>query len=174
MDTFVRRQGSDPTPLASALISGGRALLADDADAEDLYVETLVRLETAGGVAQLARAHLLFGEWLRRQKRRIDARVQLRTAHEMFVTIGARGFADRASRELAATGERARKRAASRDGALTPQEARIAELAAAGATNPEIAHQLFLSASTVDYHLRKIYRKLDLTSRRQLSRALGA
>lgn len=173
VDTFVRLQANDPTPLASALIAAGRALVAGDADAEDLYVAAIDGLRSAGGSAHRARSQLLYGEWLRRRKRRLDARAQLHQAYEMFSTMGAGAFAARASRELAATGERARKRVPSRDDALTPQESQIARLAAAGATNPEIAHQLFLSASTVDYHLRKVYRKLELSSRRQLTRALG-
>jgi DNA-binding CsgD family transcriptional regulator len=172
LDEFVRRHGEAPAPLASALCAGARALLAGDVDAEPLYLRAIDGLESAGGSAHIARSHLLFGEWLRRQKRRVDARVHLHTAHDIFSTIGAGAFADRASRELAATGERARRRVPSPDATLTPQESQIARLAATGATNPEIAHQLFLSASTVDYHLRKVYRKLNLSSRRQLARAL--
>ena len=124
-------------------------------------------------MAERARSQLLYGEWLRRQNRRLDARHQLRSAHEALSELGARAFADRAWRELAATGERVRRRHVDAESELTPQEQQIAHLAAIGATNPEIANKLFLSPSTVDYHLRKVYRKLDVRSRRQLSQALA-
>ena len=155
------------------LLARCRALLADDAHAEQLYEESIARLEHARGTVQRARSHLVYGEWLRRQRRRLDAREQRRAAHEGFNVVGAMAFADRARRELAATGEHLRHRTVETDSDLTPQEARIAELAAVGATNPEIANKLFISASTVDYHLRKVYRKLNVTSRRQLARALA-
>jgi DNA-binding CsgD family transcriptional regulator len=173
VEAFTRREGDDPSALAAGLIACGQALLAGDSDAEALYVAAIERLQSSAGTAHVARSHLLFGEWLRRRRRRVEARVQLRAAYDMFSAIGAGAFARRASSELAATGERSRQRVPTPDTALTPQEARIAELAATGATNPEIAHQLFLSASTVDYHLRKVFRKLDVTSRRQLARALA-
>ena len=172
LEEFSRRALVNATPLALGLLARCRALLAHGAQAEAFYAESIDRLGHARGRAQRAKSHLLYGEWLRRRKRRLDAREQLRAAHGLFTTMGAKAFAERAWRELSATGERARRRTVDASVDLTPQEARIAELAAVGATNPEIANKLFLSASTVDYHLRKVYRKLDVTSRRQLAQAL--
>jgi DNA-binding NarL/FixJ family response regulator len=120
----------------------------------------------------LARAHLLYGEWLRRARRRIDARTQLRTAHDLFSESGMEGFAERARVELGATGERARKRTVETLDDLTPQEAQISRLVAQGQTNREIASQLYLSPSTVEYHLRKVFRKLDVKTRTQLANRL--
>jgi DNA-binding NarL/FixJ family response regulator len=121
---------------------------------------------------ELARGHLLYGEWLRRENRRVDAREQLRTAHDMLSTMGVAAFAERARRELQATGETARKRTAETSTALTAQEAQIARLARDGLSNPEIGTRLFISPRTVKYHLHKIFTKLDVTSRNQLDRVL--
>jgi DNA-binding NarL/FixJ family response regulator len=118
---------------------------------------------------ELARAQLLYGEWLRRQGRRIDAREQLRTAHDLLAAIGMEAFAERARIELRATGERARTRTADTRDQLTPQEAQISRLVVQGHTNREIATQLFISPSTVEYHLGKAFRKLDVKSRTQLA-----
>ena len=155
------------------LLERSRALLANADTAEALYLEAVRRLGLTAMVVEQARTRLLYGEWLRRQKRRADARDELRTAYNTFVTIGAEGFAERARNELLATGEHARKRTVETSNDLTPQEAHVARLAASGATNPEIAARLFVSASTVEYHLRKVFRKLAITSRRQLKHALA-
>ena len=136
--------------------------------AEMLYREAIERLDRAGIYAELARAHLLFGEWLRRENRRLDARDQLRLAHDLFTGFGMEAFAERARVELEATGEHARKRTVETRDDLTPQEAQISRLAAEGARNQDIASQLFISPSTVDYHLRKAFRKLGVKSRHEL------
>ena len=148
------------------------ALLAEDPQAEKLYVEAIERLACTRMAVDLARAHLLYGEWLRRQRRRLDARGQLRTAHDLFSDFGMEAFAERARVELEATGEHARKRTVGSLGQLTPQEAQISRLVAQGNTNREIASQLFISASTVEYHLRKVFRKLGVKSRSQLANRL--
>jgi DNA-binding CsgD family transcriptional regulator len=136
--------------------------------AEGLYAEAIDRLRRTRVRSELARCHLLYGEWLRRESRRLDAREELRRAHELFNQFGMEAFAERARVELEATGEHARKRTAETRDDLTPQEAQISRLAAEGATNQEIAAQLYISPSTVDYHLRKAFRKLEVKSRHQL------
>jgi DNA-binding CsgD family transcriptional regulator len=157
------------TPWALGLHARCLALLADGNGAEDAYVEAISQLERCHAAIDLARAHLLYGQWLRRARRRSDARHQLRTAHVMFQNIGADGFARQAASELRASGERARSSTPDAGLDLTPQEARVAAFAADGATNSEIAAQLFISPGTVEYHLAKVFRKLGITSRSQLA-----
>ena len=160
------------TDFALGIEARSRALLSDGAAADDLYREAIDRLSRTRLRPELARAHLLYGEWLRREGRRVDAREQLRTAHAMFAAIGMEAFAERARRELLATGERVRKRTVETSAELTAQEALIARLARDGLSNPEIGTRLFLSARTVKYHLGKVFTKLDISSRAQLHRAL--
>jgi DNA-binding CsgD family transcriptional regulator len=151
-----------------------RALAADDADADELYREAIEQFAGTRLRPELARAHLVYGEWLRRQRQRVEARVHLRTAYEMFGSIGMAAFAERARRELLATGETVPRRtadAAPRD-ELTAQERQIAQLVRDGFSNPEVGARLFLSPRTVEWHLRKIFAKLSITSRRQLREAL--
>jgi DNA-binding CsgD family transcriptional regulator len=161
--------GSD---WALGIQARSRALLSDGESAEYLYREAIERLGRTRVRVELARAHLVYGEWLRRQSRRVDARDQLRTAYEMLTAMGIDGFAERARRELLATGETVRKRTDEAAGQLTGQEAQIARLAGEGNTNPEIGAQLFLSPRTVEYHLHKAFRKLGVSSRRELRRAM--
>jgi DNA-binding CsgD family transcriptional regulator len=161
------------TEWALGLAARSGALLAEGQSAEDRYLEAIDRLGRGRMAVDLARAHLLYGEWLRRERRRSDAREQLRIAHGRFSDFGMHAFAERARIELEATGEHARKRTADTLDELTPQESQIARMAADGNTNREIAAQLFISPSTVEYHLRKAFRKLDVKSRTQLARRLG-
>jgi DNA-binding CsgD family transcriptional regulator len=162
------------TNHALGMEASRRALLAgEDATAEVHYRESIQRLSHSRIRVEHARAQLLYGEWLRRQGRRVDARGQLRAAFEALAAMGVDAFAERARRELAATGETVRRRTVDSDGELTPQEAHIARLAAEGLTNPEIAAALYLSSRTVEWHLRKIFTKLGVTSRRQLRRRPG-
>jgi DNA-binding CsgD family transcriptional regulator len=162
------------TPWSLGLLARCQALLADDGHAEDGYRRSIEHLRQCQVAPELARSHLLYGEWLRRQRRRRGAREQLRAAFELFAALGMEAFASRAQAELRAAGEHTAPRRAGTTDTLTLQEARIAQLAAEGATNQEIAAQLFVSASTVDYHLRKVFRKLGVTRRSQLSRGLSA
>jgi DNA-binding CsgD family transcriptional regulator len=145
-----------------------RALLATGPAAEHHYREAIDRLGRTRIRGELARAHLVFGEWLRREHRRLDAREHLRTAHTMFATIGAEGFARRTRRELTATGETARKQTAETSGELTTHEAQIVRLVRQGLTNTETARQLYLSPRTVEWHLSRIFGKLNIRSRKQL------
>jgi DNA-binding CsgD family transcriptional regulator len=160
--------------LRSGWVSGidarARALASDGDMADRLYRESIEHLSGTRMRLDLARTRLLYGEWLRRERRRADAREHLRTALEQFTAIGAEAFAHRAERELLATGARARKRTVDTLDQLTPQETHIARLAAQGETNREIAARLFISASTVEYHLHKVFRKLGVKSRTQLAR----
>jgi DNA-binding CsgD family transcriptional regulator len=161
------------TDWALGIEARSRALLSDGEDADRRYREAIERLGRTRMRAELARAHLLYGEWLRRQRRRRDARAQLRAAWQMFSTMGMDAFAERARAELRATGEHTRKRTVETQDVLTPQETQIARLAGEGLTNQEIAARLFISASTVEYHLRKAYRKSGVTTRVQLARLLS-
>jgi DNA-binding CsgD family transcriptional regulator len=170
LETRARAAGTD---WALGLLARSRALLSDGDAADALYHEAVERLDGTLARIELARAQLLYGEWLRREDRRVDARAQLRAAHETFSTAGAEAFAERARRELTATGETVARRSADARDALTPQEAQVARLAAHGQTNPEIGAQLFISPRTVEYHLRKVFRKLDVSTRRELSATLG-
>ncbi|MCP2279690.1 regulatory protein, luxR family [Nocardia amikacinitolerans] len=165
---LAERAGASETPWAMGVLARSRALLADDFAAEELYLEALSLLERTPLTTEVARTRLLYGEWLRRRRRRRDARHQLHTAHELFLDMGATAFAERARTELAGAGERARERTPSSSYDLTPRELQVAHLAATGITNQQIAAELYLSTATVEYHLRKIFRKLGITSRRQL------
>jgi DNA-binding CsgD family transcriptional regulator len=160
------------TDWALGVEARSRALLSDGEAAERLYLEAIERLGRTRVRVALARAHLLYGEWLRRQGRRMDARGQLRIAHQLYSSMGMEGFAERARRELQATGETVRKRSVETRGELTAQEMQIARLANDGLSNQEIGARLFISARTVKYHLGKVFTKLDISSRAQLDRVL--
>jgi DNA-binding CsgD family transcriptional regulator len=172
LDALTQTTRPSGTDWALGIEARSRALLCDGEEAEHLYREAIEQLGRTRVRAELARAHLLHGEWLRRERRRLEARDQLRIAHEMFSTMGADAFAGRAARELLATGERARKRTVETREHLTAQEAQIARLASEGLSNPEIGARLFISPKTVEYHLRKVFSKLDISSRHELRRAL--
>jgi DNA-binding CsgD family transcriptional regulator len=169
LDSLSERTRASGTEWALGIEARCRALLSDD---ESRYRESVERLARSRAAVELARSRLLYGEWLRRENRRVDAREQLRAAHEMFSRMGAAAFAERARRELSATGETARKRTVETVGELTTQEAQVARLAAQGRTNPEIAALLFISPRTVEYHLHKVFPKLGISSRRELRKAL--
>jgi DNA-binding CsgD family transcriptional regulator len=171
LSRLEQRVDDSGTPWALGILARSRALLANGG-AEQYFQSSLDNLGRTRHNAQLARTHLLYGEWLRRQKRRLDARSHLRLAHEVLDSIGSEAFAERARTELLATGEHARRRSVDQSNALTPQEAHVARLAAQGDTNVEIAAHLYLSTSTVEYHLHKVFRKLDIRSRRELRGSL--
>jgi DNA-binding CsgD family transcriptional regulator len=166
---LTERSRASGTDWALGVAARSHALVEQGRRPGDLYLEAIERLARTRVAVDLARAHLLYGEWLRRQRRRLDARNELRIAHEMFTGFGMEAFAERARVELLAGGERARERTIETLDQLTPQESQVARLAAQGKTNREIAAQLFISPSTVDYHLHKAFRKLDVKSRTQLA-----
>ena len=170
---LARKARASSTNWALGLESRARALLSDADSAEEPYRQAVAHLERTGVRSELARTHLLYGEWLRRANRRVDARRELSTAFESFNTMRMGAFAERAHEELLATGAKVRKRKVAAEDAMTPQEAHIAHLARDGLSNIEIGAQLFLSARTVEWHLRKVFRKLDIGSRHQLRTVLS-
>jgi DNA-binding CsgD family transcriptional regulator len=172
MRALGRAAGAAGTAWALGIRARSLALLSDSACAEGLYQAAIGHLGRSRARVDLARAHLLYGEWLRRENRRVDAREQLNRAHGMLRAIGADGFAERARRELLATGQTVRKRTAETERDLTAQEMQIAARARDGQTNTEIGAELFLSPRTVEWHLRKVFAKLGITSRRQLRHTL--
>jgi DNA-binding CsgD family transcriptional regulator len=172
LDRLVETTSAAGTDWALGIEARSRALLGEDEDADSLYREAIERLGRTSIRVQVARTHLLYGEWLRRRRRRREGREQLRTAFEMFTSMGIEAFADRAERELSATGETARRRSVETREDLTPREAQIARLARDGLSNAEIGARVFVSQSTVAYHLRSIFSKLDIASRHQLAAAL--
>ena len=172
LERLVKSTDVGESDWAVGLAARSRALLSEGEAAERLYLEGIDRLGRTRLRPELARARLLYGEWLRRENRRADAREQLRTAYDVFAAMGADGFADRARHELLATGEKVRKRRDDTRVDLTPQEEHIARLARDGRTNPEIGAELFISARTVEWHLRKVFTKLGITSRKDLHDAM--
>jgi DNA-binding CsgD family transcriptional regulator len=174
LERLSERTRVTPSDWALGIEARVRALLAAGEAADGLYRESIDRLGRTRVRIELARGHLLYGEWLRREGQRIDAREHLRTAHEMFGSMGAEAFADRAGHELVATGETVRKRAVETRDELTAREAQIARLASDGLSNPEIGGRLFISRRTVEYHLHKVFAKLGVSSRNQLHRALAS
>jgi DNA-binding CsgD family transcriptional regulator len=172
LELIAQRTQLGSTDWGLGIEARSRALLSERDAAEDQYREAIERLGRTRMRPDLARAHLVYGEWLRRERRRIDAREHLRSAHDMFSAMGAEAFAERAARELRATGETARKRTADTRDDLTAQETQIAGLAAEGYSNPEIGAQLFISPRTVEYHLHKVFTKLAIASRGELQHVL--
>ncbi len=173
LEWLTQRTGAISSDWATGIEARVRALLSEGEVADGLYGESIAHLSSSRLRLELARSQLLYGEWLRRERRRLDAREHLSAALEAFTAMGAEAFAGRAESELLATGEHARKRTADTLDQLTPQEQRVARLAASGATNREIAAQLFVTQSTVEYHLRKAFRKLDVKSRTQLAHRIS-
>jgi DNA-binding CsgD family transcriptional regulator len=165
-------RGSD-ADWARGIEARSRALLGEGEAAERLYRRAIDRLGRTGLRPELARSHLLYGEWLRRANRRVDAREQLRAAHDAFAGMGAEAFAERARHELLATGAKVRKRLEETRDELTPQEEHIARLASDGHTNSQIGAELYLSPRTVEWHLNKVFAKLGITSRKGLQQALA-
>jgi DNA-binding CsgD family transcriptional regulator len=180
LDWLSERTLVTPTEWVLGIEARIRALLSDGQEADGFYRESVERLGRTRVRAELARSHLLYGEWLRRQGRRTDAREQLRTAHRLLAEMGMAAFAERARRELRAAGETARThagpaaRAAGAGDGLTPQEAQVARLAREGLSNPEIGARLFISLRTAQYHLSHVFTKLGISSRSQLDRVLPA
>jgi DNA-binding CsgD family transcriptional regulator len=172
LDQLRERTGASGTPWAKGTEARASALLEDGGSAERLHREAIEALGQSRMAAHLARARLGYGEWLRRENRRVDAREQLRQAYDALATMGADGFAERARRELLATGEKVRKRRDDTRDELTPQERQIARLARDGRTNPEIGAELYISHRTVEWHLRQVYTKLGISSRKGLRSAL--
>jgi DNA-binding CsgD family transcriptional regulator len=172
LERLAEATSAAETDWALGIAARSRALLSEGETADRLYQEAIERLGRTRLRPELARAHLLYGEWLRRNGRRVDARAQLRAAHEQFTSIGMEAFAERARKELLATGERLRKRTVETRDDLTAQERQIALLASDGLSNPEIGARLFLSPRTVEWHLRKVFTKLGVRSRRELANAL--
>ena len=172
LEWLSERTRVTPSEWALGIVARVRALLSEGDVADSLHRESIARLGRTRVRVELARSHLLYGEWLRRERRRADAREQLRTAHDMLDAMGIEAFAERARRELLATGEKVRKRTVETHDELTAQERQIARLARDGLSNPEIGTRLFISPRTVKYHLSKVFTKLDIRSRNQLDRVL--
>jgi DNA-binding CsgD family transcriptional regulator len=173
LDRLAPRAVAGATHMGLGRLARCQGLLADDGEAEEHYRKSIRLLGQSTSATDLARSHLMFGEWLRRQRRRSDARSELRTAYGMFADMGADGFAERARIELAATGAKLRKRVRGTTTDLTPQETQVAKLVVDGHTNREVAARLFLSPATIDYHLRKVFQKLSVSSRAELTRRMA-
>ena len=173
LERLSERTRAAGTEWARGIEARSRALTASSREAEELFLEAIDKLSRCPLAPEQARAHLLFGESLRREGRRVDAREHLHTAHDMFITIGMGAFAERVRRELIATGATVRTRTLEDREDLTAQEAQIARLAQEGYSNPQIAGQLFLSSRTVEWHLHKVFAKLGIKSRRELDVALA-
>jgi DNA-binding CsgD family transcriptional regulator len=172
LERIVAATDVAPTDWALGIAARSRAIQSDGEVSDRGYQEAIERLGRTRLRPELARSHLLYGEWLRRENRRADARAQLRAAHELFTAIGMEAFAERARGELLATGGRVRRRTVETRDELTAQEWQIARLARDGLSNPEIGARLFLSPRTVEWHLRKVFSKLGIRSRRELATAL--